>query len=340
MARIDPVSVTRWITAAAVQHGDALPTHLMQRLDLSRRQALLLIKRLEALQWLRSSGTPRRPRHAPGPLRQVVKHYPLSTLQEDQPWRQDFAPCFELPAAVQAMAQHAFTELLNNAIDHSGGTQVTVSMRQTPLQLQLLVSDDGVGLFRRVAEHFDLGEPALAMLELAKGKLTSDPDRHCGHGLCTSAALADVFDVHANSAAFQRRGWDGGRWHPQRPATRAGTSIYMALSLDTPRTLEQVLRSRSLGGQSPAFERTRVPLALLAATGAQGLASRAEAKRAAARLECFAAVELDFSGLDHVGHAFADELFRVFRRRHPGVQLQPVGMAPAVGAMLESVGAA
>jgi signal transduction histidine kinase len=45
------------------------------------------------------------------------------------------------------MAQHAFTELLNNAIDHSGGTQVTVSMRQTPLHLQLLVSDDGCGLF-------------------------------------------------------------------------------------------------------------------------------------------------------------------------------------------------
>ncbi len=340
MARIDPASVTRWITAAAVQHGDALPAHLMQRLQISRRQAALLLRRLEALQWLVACGTPRAPRFVPGPLRQVVKRYALAGLREDAPWRQDFAPCFALPPAVQAMAQHAFTELLNNAIDHSGGTSVTVSMRQTPLQLQLLVSDDGVGLFRRVAEHFALDEPAVAMLELAKGKLTSDPDRHCGHGLFFTAQLADVFDLHANAAAFQRRGWDGGRWHAQRPATKAGTSIYLAISLDTPRTLEQVLMAHSASGQGFGFERTRVPLALLAAPGARQLSSRAEARRVAERLERFAVAELDFTGFEHIGHGFADELFRVIGRRHPALQLQPVGAAAPVQSMIEAVRAA
>jgi anti-sigma regulatory factor (Ser/Thr protein kinase) len=339
MARIDPVSATRWITAAAVHHGDALPQHLMQRLQISRRQANLLLRRLEAMQWVRSCGTPRAPRHVPGPLRQVVQRYPLAGLQEDRPWRQDFAPCFALPPAVQAMAQHAFTELLNNAIDHSGGHSVTVSMRQTPLQLQLLVSDDGVGLFQRVAEHFDLPEPAVAMLELAKGKLTSDPDRHCGHGLFFTAQLADVFDLHANTAAFQRRGWDGGRWHAQRPATKAGTSIYLAIALDTPRTLEQVLHAHSASGQGWAFERTRVPMALLLPEGVRQLSSRAEARRALSRLEQFATAELDFSGVDHIGHGFADELLRVGARRLPGLQLQPTAMAPAVGAMLGSIAA-
>ncbi len=339
MARIDPVSVTRWITAAAVLHGDDLPAHLMQRLQISRRQAGLLLRRLVAMQWLQASGTPRRPRYAPGALRQVVKRYPLAGLQEDAPWRQDFAPCFALPPAVQAMARHAFTELLNNAIDHSGGSSVTVSMRQTPLQLQLLVSDDGVGLFRRVAEHFDLPEPAVAMLELAKGKLTSDPDRHCGHGLFFTAQLADVFDLHANASAFQRRGWDSGRWHPQRPATQAGTSIYLGLSLDTTRTLEQVLQAHSASGQGYAFERTRVPLALLAPPGSDGrqLASRAEARRALARLERFAVAEIDFTGVEQLGHGFADEMFRVQPRLNPKLQLQPVGMAAPVAAMIEAV---
>ncbi len=340
MARIDPVSATRWITAAAVHHGDELPAHLVQRLQISRRQAMLLLKRLQDMQWVQGCGTPRAPRFVPGPLRQVVKRYPLAGLQEDAPWRQDFAPCFNLPPALQAMAQHAFTELLNNAIDHSGGGSVTVSMRQTPLQLQLLVSDDGVGLFRRVAEHFALDEPAVAMLELAKGKLTSDPDRHCGHGLFFTAQLADVFDLHANAAAFQRRGWDGGRWHAQRPATRAGTSIYWAVSIDTPRTLEDVLRAHSASGRSYAFDRTRVPLSLLAAQGAPQLASRAEARRAASRLDRFSAVELDFTGVEQLGHGFADELFRVFGRRHPGVQLQTLGATAPVAAMIEAVQAA
>lgn len=340
MARIDPVSVTRWITAAAVQHGDALPAHLMQRLQISRRQAGLLLRRLEALQWLRSCGTPRAPRHVPGPLRQVVRRYALAGLQEDQPWRQDFAPCFALPPAVQAMAQHAFTELLNNAVDHSCGTQVTVSMRQTPLQLQLLVSDDGVGLFRRVAEHFDLAEPAVAMLELAKGKLTSDPARHCGHGLFFTAQLADVFDLHANTAAFQRRGWDGGRWHSQRPVTQAGTSIYLAIALDTPRTLEQVLHAHSADGASYGFDRTRVPLGLLLAPGTRQLSSRAEARRVLARLERFTIAEIDFSGVEQIAHGFADEMFRVQPPLHPRLQVQPVGMNARVAAMLEAVRAA
>ncbi len=340
MARIDPVSATRWITAAAVQHGDALPSHLMERLQLSRRQALRLLKRLEAMQWVRSCGTPRAPRYVPGPLRQVVRRYALPGLQEDKAWRQDFAHCFALPPAVQAMAQHAFTELLNNAIDHSGGSQVTVSMRQTPLQLQLLVSDDGVGLFHRVAEHFDLDEPAVAMLELAKGKLTSDPARHCGHGLYFTAQLADVFDLHANTAAFQRRGWDGGRWHAQRPATQAGTSIYLAIALDTPRNLEQVLKAHSASGEAYGFERTQVPLALLASAGSRQLASRAEARRVAARLDRFESADLDFSGIEQLGHGFADELFRVQPRLHPQLRLRPVGMAAPVAAMVDAVRAA
>jgi anti-sigma regulatory factor (Ser/Thr protein kinase) len=337
MTRIDTASITRWITAAAVQHGDGLPAHLMQRLQISRRRAGALLKRLQALQWLVASGTPRAPRYAPGALRQVVSRYALAGLQEDVPWRRDFAPCFALPAAVQAMAQHAFTELLNNAVDHSGGTHVTVSMRQTPLQLQLLVSDDGVGLFRRLAEHFALDEPAVAMLELAKGKLTSDPDRHCGHGLFFTSQLADVFDLHANTAAFQRRGWDGGHWHAQRPATKAGTSIYLAIALDTPRTLDQVLLAHSASGQGLGFERTRVPLALLAAPGARQLSSRAEARRVAERLDRFATAELDFTGFEHIGHGFADELFRVIGRRHPALRLQPVGAAAPVAAMIEAV---
>lgn len=340
MARIDPVSVTRWITAAAVQYGNELPAHLMQRLQISRRQAGLLLKRLVALQWLQASGTPRAPRYTPGPLRQVVRRYALAGLQEDLPWRQDFAPCFALPPAVQAMAQHAFTELVNNAVDHSGGSTVTVSMRQTPLQLQLLVSDDGIGLFRRVAEHFDLTEPALAMMELAKGKLTSDPDRHCGHGLFFTAQLADVFDLHANAAAFQRRGWDSGRWHLQRPASQIGTSIYLAISLETTRTLEQVLQAHSASGQGYGFERTRVPLALLAPGGMRQLASRAEARRVALRLERFESAELDFAGIEQLGHGFADELFRVFARANPGVELLPVAAAPQVTAMISSVRAA
>jgi len=305
---------------------------------------VLTLAKLVASQWLVFEGTPRKPVYKPGPLRQVVRRYALQGLQEDLPWRRDFAPCFELRPEVQRMAQHVFTELLNNAIDHSGGSHVVVSMRSTPVQLQLLVSDDGMGLFKRIEQSFAIDDPALAMLELGKGKLTSAPQGHRGHGLFFTSRLADVFDVHANAAAFQCRGWDQRRWHASRPAARVGTAVYVALALDTPRTLDSVLRSFSSSETAVyRFDRTTVPLHLIgvggSADGGQlALASRADAKRVTSRLSEFTAAELDFSGIADIGYAFADELFRVFPARNPGIELRPVGMAPQVAAMVASIG--
>ena len=329
-------STTQWITAASMIHGDDLPGHLMERLSLSRRGALSLLRRLEAAQWLRREGTPRRPRFRPGALRQVVQAYPLQGLQEDRAWARDFAPFFDLRPNVARMAQHAFSELLNNAIDHSGGSAVTVSMRQTALHVQLLVSDDGCGVFERIERSFDIDDPTLAMFELSKGKLTSLPEQHSGHGLFFTARLADFFNLHANAAAFQLRGLGRPAWVRAKPIERQGTSVYMAIELDTERTLDGVLQAHSRDAGARDFDRTVVPLRLLVDERA-GLESRALAKRVASRLQAFRRAEVDFSGIADVGHGFADELFRVFGRCHPGLELVPVGMAPRVLAMVDSV---
>ncbi len=332
----DLAAVTQWITAAAVQHGGELPTEVMKRLGIGRRSALTLLRKLVAAQWLVHDGTLRKGLWKPGALRQVVQRYPLDGLQEDLPWARDFAPYFALPTEVFRIAQHAFTELLNNAIDHSGGTQVTVSMRQTAMHLQLLVSDDGCGVFQRIASAFDIAEPSLAMLELSKGKLTSQPERHTGRGLFFTSRLADVFDLHANTTAFQYRGWDRRNWHKGKPIARQGTSIYLAIALDTARTLDSVLKAHSLDGAGYAFERTVVPLQLMLG-GTTGLESRAQAKRVVARLNAFRRAEIDFTGIGDVGHGFADELFRVARQANPGLQIVPVGMSPRVDAMVGSI---
>lgn len=336
MKPTDLAAVTQWITATAARAGAELPAQVCERLGIGRRAALALLRRLEAAQWLVHEGTPRRRVWRPGPLRQVVQRYAIAGLHEDLPWARDFAPFFALPPEVARMAQHAFTELLNNAIDHSGGTQVTVSMRQTAAHLQLLVSDDGCGVFQRIESAFSIGDPTLAMVELAKGKLTTQPERHTGRGLYFTSRLADMFDLHANETAFQYRGWDRRSWHAGKPLSRQGTSIYMAIALDTPRTLDAVLRAHSLDGAGYGFDRTVVPLQLLAGPSS-GLESRAQAKRVASRLQSFRRAEVDFSGIADVGHGFVDELFRVFMREQPQLELVPVGMAPRVAAMVDSV---
>lgn len=339
MARRALSDITPWITEAVLAHPHTLADHAAERLGVTRRTAARLLRALEELQWLRCEGPSRRPTWSPGPLRQIVRSYALAGLQEDLPWSQHFAPAFDLPANVARMAQHAFTELVNNAIDHSGGNRVVVSMRQTATQLQLLVSDDGRGLFDVVGEHFAIPEPTLAMMELAKGQLSSQPDRHTGRGLYFTARLAEVIDLHANAFAFQQRQWQPDQWRSVRSACRAGTSVYVAISLDTERTLDEVMRRASIDGRGLGFERTVVPVRLVAGTDAV-LESRALARRVASRLAAFRRVDIDFDGVADLGHAFADELFRVFAGTQPGLQIEAVNMAPSVAALVHGVRAA
>jgi anti-sigma regulatory factor (Ser/Thr protein kinase) len=336
MARLDLNALTLWITAAAQQQPTELATQLMQRADVSRATANKALRRLTEMGWLVREGAVSRPSYRPGLMRQVVQRYPLDGLSEDLPWARDFAPFFAFPDAVRRMVHHAFTELLNNAIDHSAGRQVTVSMRQTASHAQLLVSDDGRGVFDKINEAFALDEPHLAMLELSKGKLTSAPDRHCGRGLFFTSKLADVFDLHANESAFQHRGWEAGRWREGKPLKCHGTSVYAAFALDSTRSLEAVLQAHSADGAGYDFERTVVPLRLLTTTQS-GLESRSQARRVGARLNQFRRAEVDFSGVSSIGHSFADELFRVLASEQQGLDLVPINMAPAVAAMVGSI---
>ena len=336
MPRIALNGITAWITEVALAHAGDLPAQVMRRLDINRRSANRLLARLVDAQWLTRGGTTPRPRYEPGLLRQVVRRYPLAGLDEALPWSRDFAPSFALPPSVARLAQHAFGELLNNAIDHSGGTTVTVSMRQTPSHLQLLVSDDGHGLFDRIAQTFQIDDPAAAMLELSKGKLTSMPEHHTGRGLFFTARIAAVLDLHANATAFQHRAWQPHQWKRGKAAARHGTSVFVAIALDTPLTLDAVLRQHSVDGQGYRFERTVVPLQLLTAPGTV-LDSRAQARRAALRLQQFRHATLDFGGIEEIGHGFADEMFRVFAASEPAVRLEPVNLSPQVRALIDSV---
>jgi anti-sigma regulatory factor (Ser/Thr protein kinase) len=332
-------ALAAWITPVALAHPHDLPAEVAARTGCSPRRARALLKQLESLGWLQREGSLRQARWRPGALRQVVRRYELAGLEEDAPWRQDFAPCFELAPHVARLAQHVFMELVNNAIDHSGGRSVTVSMRQTALHLQLLVSDDGVGLFERVGQAHEIRDPALAMFELAKGRLTSQPARHAGRGLFFAARAADVFDLHANREAYQRRHLDGRGWMRTRPAAESGTTVFVGIALDTERTLDEVLRSASVDGAGYALERVCVPLRLLAGDGT-ALDSRAQARRVAARLADFTAAELDFEGVAEIGHSFADELFRVLPSTQPRLALAPVNAAAPVARMIEMVRAA
>ena len=64
------------------------------------------------------------------------------------------------------------------------------------------------------------------------------------------------------------------------------------------------------------------------------LISRSQARRVLMRLDRFNTVVFNFENVEQVGQGFADEVFRVFARAHPGIELIPIDANPQVMAMI------
>ena len=82
------------------------------------------------------------------------------------------------------------------------------------------------------------------------------------------------------------------------------------------------------------FTKTRIPLKNMFETYP---VSRSQAKRLCHRFDTFMEVELDFEGIDEIGQGFAHELFVVFQRNHPNVQLLPLNLSKDVAKMINHV---
>ena len=64
------------------------------------------------------------------------------------------------------------------------------------------------------------------------------------------------------------------------------------------------------------------------------MVSRSQAKRILARAERFKEVILDFTGVKEIGQGFADEVFRVFAKEHPDVNIVSMFTTPEIDRMI------
>ena len=87
-------------------------------------------------------------------------------------------------------------------------------------------------------------------------------------------------------------------------------------------------------GDEYGFTKTVVPVKL-AQYGDEKLISRSQAKRLMARVDRFKVVILDFYNVEVIGHAFADEVFRVFARQYPRIEIIPIRANKNVKQMIQ-----
>jgi anti-sigma regulatory factor (Ser/Thr protein kinase) len=259
---------------------------------------------------------------------------PLAELQEDRVWRTRVEGTLkDLPQNVLGVWQYAFTEMVNNAIDHSDGTTLTVLIEMNAFQTEMLIRDDGIGIFRKIKEECHLEDERHAVLELAKGKLTTDPERHTGEGIFFTSRMLDDFAVLSGDVYFSHTFGEEEDWISQREKPDTGTAVFMYLANKSTRTTKEVFDHFASEEEDYGFNKTVVPVRL-ARHGAEQLVSRSQAKRLLARIDRFNIVIFDFARIDAIGQAFADEIFRVFERSHPHIRLLNINTSAAVEQMI------
>ena len=249
---------------------------------------------------------------------------PLKSLEEDRLWRERIREHLaDLQENIFSIWHYGFTEMVNNAIDHSEGINLTVVLEKTAADTHMLIIDDGIGIFNKIKWEFGLEDERHAILELAKGKLTTDPQRHTGEGIFFSSRMFDHYRIMSGGVFFSHSFDEETDWIIESEAHKDGTVVSMMLKNSNKTTPKEIFDKFSSDEYEYGFSKTAI-LVILAKQGLEQLISRSQAKRLLARLDQFKEVILDFKGVDDIGPAFADEIFRVFANFHPEIRLVSV----------------
>jgi DNA-binding Lrp family transcriptional regulator len=324
--------VTRQLLQLVASEPRNVAARLALALGVSRQAASARLLRAVKAGLIGRTGHGAGVRYSLATQTEVRQSFAREGLSEDRVWQQLLAPVVaDLPEKVRDVWRYGATEMVNNAVDHSGSPQVHVGMRRNALFTQAWVTDDGEGIFLRIQRALDLFDPREAILELAKGKFTTDPANHSGEGIFFSSKVFDVFDIRSGRLHFAH---DEGKVDVlfERDAAAPGTTVFMQLANDSPRTTREVF-DKFAAPEDYSFAKTIVPVKLAQHEG-EKLVSRSQAKRLTMRFERFQTVVLDYAGVEEIGQAFADEVFRVFQVAHPQTTLVPVNMAPGVKTMV------
>jgi anti-sigma regulatory factor (Ser/Thr protein kinase)/biotin operon repressor len=326
--------VRKFLVENMEQHPSDIVRLTAEKFDCTRQAVHKHLQRLVAEGAVIVSGTTRSRRYTLAPLVDWKKSYIVEEgLAEDVVWRQDIvAQLGKLPENVLSIWQYSFTEMFNNVIDHSGATVVVIHLIKTSVATMVKICDNGVGIFKKIQAALALADERHAVLELAKGKFTTDPANHSGEGIFFSSRMFDEFDILSGEVYFSHEFDKKEDWILQRNAPQDGTLVSMVLHNHTSRTTKKVF-DKFTSDEDYGFTTTIVPVKLMK-YGDDNLVSRSQAKRLLARFDRFKVVMLDFAGVTLIGQAFADEVFRVFKAKHPDVELIPIHASSEVRRMI------
>jgi anti-sigma regulatory factor (Ser/Thr protein kinase) len=222
-----------------------------------------------------------------------------------------------LPKNVAQILNYAFTEMLNNAIEHSRSRIIEVSMKKNEGIVRFDVIDRGVGIFNNIMKKRKLKNELEAIQDLMKGKQTTAPKEHSGEGIFFTSKAGDILTIQSSNKKLV---FDNILDDVFIKDIRnfKGTKIVFTIGSNSKRNLGGIFRQYS--DDLFEFSKTKVTVKLYKLD--TGYISRSQARRIVGGLEKFKTVTLDFAKVSTVGQGFTDEVFRVWKSRHPNIDIQ------------------
>ena len=266
---------------------------------------------------------------------QLHRNYEITGLEEDRAY-QEFDNLLGLSrvlsANVYGIFQYAFTEMLNNAIDHSISSRCSVEVGFDDYQVSFKIRDYGIGVFHSIYSNFDLKDESEAVGEILKGRSTTMAEKHSGEGIFFTSKVGDFIQFRSHGTLLT---FDNGNQEIflEKQKRIEGTEVYLRISRRSRRRLETIFQKFAPEEFDFKFEKTQISVTLFE----DEFLSRSSAKRMLQGLDKYRVIILDFKKVRKIGQGFADEIFRVFKKSNPEIEIQVQNSSEPVDIMIRHV---
>ena len=327
-------TIRAFVLANVEAHPQDIARVTAEKFGISRQAANRHLKSLVDNKQIIASGKTRQKRYELVPIAEKIFNLEIIPgLSEDTIWRRLIEPLLVgVKENVLGICQYGFTEMVNNIIDHSESSDAVVRVSYTISKIEFVILDHGIGVFEKITKALGLEDYRHAILELTKGKVTTDPEHHTGEGVFFTCRMFDRFSIRSGDLYFSH--FEDADWLIEtQEEDLQGTHIEMEIDPNSERTTKEIFDRFATEHDDYGFTRTHVPVRLAIYEG-EKLVSRSQAKRLLGRFDRFKEVFLDFDGVETIGPAFADEIFRVFAVQHPDTNLVCVNASEEVDKMI------
>ncbi len=218
---------------------------------------------------------------------------------------------------VSEIIQYAFTEILNNAIEHSQSEKIQITIKKEKNSVEFMIRDWGVGIFTNIMKKRKLKNKLEAIQDLLKGKQTTAPKKHSGEGIFFTSKIAEKLIIQSSDKKLIFDNIIDDIFIKDTTNAK-GTKVDFRVKVNSKNNLNDIFKKYS--GKSFDFSKTETKVSLYGINSE--FISRSQARRVVSGLDKFKKVILDFKNVDTVGQGFADEIFRVWQNNNPNIIIE------------------